>query len=117
MRDPEGAAGTPSPTAMRNPVPTRNVQLDFIRNVDRIGDDDPSAFVGGVENEARHRVATVIEIDPTVQALRMTYKSATLLDFSLQASARPPLSHITPTDIEGSLAPLSHFSPNDRQMR
>ena len=116
-REPECAAVTPSHAAMRNPVPSRNVQLDFIRNVDRIGDDDPSAFVGGVENEARHRVATVIEIDPTVQALRMTYGLATLLHFYLQASARPPLSHITPTDIEGSLAPPSHFSPNDRQMR
>ena len=42
------AAVTPSHAAMRNPVPSRNVQLDFIRNVDRIGDDDPSAFVGGV---------------------------------------------------------------------
>src|ERR1700761_8564248 len=108
---------TPSHAATGDPVPPWNKQLDFIRNIDRISDDDPSAFIGGVQDEARHRVATVIEIDPAVQILRLTNGLATLLHFYLQASARPPLGHITPTDVEGSLAPPPQFSANDCQRR
>jgi hypothetical protein len=101
----------PSHAASSNPVPSRNVELDFIRNADRIGNDDARAFVGCIENKAGQRVATVVEIDATAQVFRIAYGSAPLLHFYLQASARPPKATLRPRMLKVPLRRCCNFHP------
>ena len=57
---------------MHKPVSVRNVEFNFIRNVDRVKDHYPRALIRIVADDARERIATVIEVDDARQISRVT---------------------------------------------
>ena len=57
---------------MHEPISFRYVEFNFIRNLDRVKDDDTRAFIGNVADDARQRLATVVEVDDAVQVRGLT---------------------------------------------
>jgi len=80
---------------MHKPVSFRNVEFDFIRNVDRVKDHYPRALIRIVADDARQRIATVIEVDDARQISRVTCRSTTLV-IVVSASKRPSLDTLRP---------------------
>ena len=69
---------------------SRFMEFDFIRNVDRVKDHYPRALIRIVADDARQRIATVIEVDDARQISRVTCRSTTLV-IVVSASERPSL--------------------------
>jgi hypothetical protein len=87
---------------MHKPVSVRNVEFNFIRNVDRVKDHYPRALIRIVADDARERIATVIEVDGARQISRVTCRSTTLVRYCFSFRA-PLFGHIAPTDAAGCL--------------
>ena len=60
---------SPSHRGLHKPVSVRNVEFSFIRNVDRVKDHYPRALIRIVADDARERIATVIEVDDARQII------------------------------------------------
>ena len=80
---------------MHKPVSVRNVEFNFIRNVDRVKDHYPRALIRIVADDARERIATVIEVDDARQISRVTCRSTTLVRYCFSFRA-PLFGHIAP---------------------
>ena len=87
---------------MHKPISFRNVEFDFIRNVDRVKDHYPRALIRIVPDDARQRIATVIEVDDASQISRVTCRSTTLAHCCFLHRA-PLFGHIARTDFAGCL--------------
>ena len=83
---------------MHKPISFRNVEFDFIRNVDRVKYHYPCAFIGIIVDDARQRIATVVEVDDASQISRVTCRSTTLAHCCFLHRA-PLFGHIAPTDV------------------
>jgi len=62
-RKPDLSIMTPPHNSVHDPVLFWDAQFDFVRNVDRIKNDDPRTRLGNILNEAGYGRAAIVKVD------------------------------------------------------